>query len=196
MWVRNRDRKHKKLFSQKWPTPNVSRRSLSVRSSSATPLLPSIHPQGYNQEPWLQSQDFTCDFWYRQNDQWQRQCFYDADGMFRYRRLQRSVADDQVRPGDVTVLNWSTSPIGCDDKPPDPDVALGCGNDYVPGVLVGVSREERQRQIQAGLRSHPSLHPLSANPDPRPQAPRRPYLDDQRYCSWPPTSGKPAGALL
>jgi hypothetical protein len=105
-------------------------------------------PAGYNQKSWLQSQEFTCDFWYQQNHQWQRQCFYDVDGMFRYRRLWRSVADDQVRTGDVTVLNWSTSPIGCEDGPPRSDAALGCGNDYLSGILVGVSRAERQEQIQ------------------------------------------------
>ncbi len=105
-------------------------------------------PAGYNQKPWLQSQDFTCDFWFQSEGQWQCQSFYDVDGMFRYRRLQRSVADDQVRLGDVTVLNWSTSPLGCNDGPPNPDAPLGCGNDYVPGVLVGVSRAERQAQIK------------------------------------------------
>ncbi|PZD72929.1 hypothetical protein C1752_02781 [Acaryochloris thomasi RCC1774] len=110
------------------------------------PCLPP--PEGYNQEPWLQAQDFTCDFWFQSNHQWQRQCFYDPDGMFRYRRLQRSVADDRARVGDVTVLNWSTSPLGCNDRPPDPDAALGCGNDYVPGVLVGIRRAERQEQIK------------------------------------------------
>ncbi|MEO0373930.1 MAG: FAD-dependent oxidoreductase, partial [Cyanobacteria bacterium P01_A01_bin.17] len=89
-----------------------------------------------------------CDFWFQLDHQWQRQCFYDPDGMFRYRRLQRSMADDQVRVGDITVLNWSTSPVGCDDRQPDPDAALGCGNDYVPGVLVGIRRAERQEQIQ------------------------------------------------
>ncbi|MGF1600882.1 MAG: FAD-dependent oxidoreductase [Thermosynechococcaceae cyanobacterium] len=116
-----------------------------VERNAADPLPP---PQGYNQVPWLQSSEFTCDFWYQQADQWQRQCFYDIDGMFRYRRLQRSVNDDRVRASDVTVLNWSTSPLGVDDSPPDPDAPLGCGNDYVPGVLVGVSHAERHMQIK------------------------------------------------
>ncbi|MGB7412668.1 MAG: FAD-dependent oxidoreductase [Thermosynechococcaceae cyanobacterium] len=116
-----------------------------VERNCADPI-PS--PDGYDNEPWLQSKEFTCDFWSRKENQWQRQCFYDIDGMFRYRRLQRSADDEQVRTGDVTVLNWSTSPLGIADGPPDPDALLGCGNDYVPGVLVGVSLEERKRQIQ------------------------------------------------
>jgi hypothetical protein len=120
-------------------------------------------PAGYDKAPWLQSKDFTCDFWYQQENQWQRQYFYDPDGMFRYRRLQRSVDDHQVRTGDVTVLNWSTSPLGVADGPPDSEAPLGCGNDYVPGVLVGVSRAERQRQIQRACdRTQAYVHFLQA----------------------------------
>lgn len=109
------------------------------------PLNP---PLGYEVEPWLQSQDFTSVFWVQQDQEWKGHSFYDPDGIFRYRRLWRSRESRTVRAGDVTVLNWATSPLGVGGGSPDPAASLGCGNDYPFGVLVGVSRDQRQQEIQ------------------------------------------------
>jgi hypothetical protein len=58
-----------------------------------------------------------------------------------------------VTPGDVAVINWGTSS--------DPERAFRCGNDYRPGRLVGVSREERQQHLQrARQRTQAYLHYL------------------------------------
>jgi FAD dependent oxidoreductase/S-layer homology domain len=83
-------------------------------------------------------------------------------GMFRYRRLQRSIEDSQVHTQDVSVMNWGTSPLA-------PDAPKGCGNDYLFGaVLTGVSRQERQQVTQRGRdRAQAYLHFLqtTAAPD-------------------------------
>ena len=76
--------------------------------------------------------------------------------MFRYRRLACAAPDGQVRRGDVTVLNWGTSPLGADGR-------QGCGNDYRFGCLTGVSREERRRHLgRARARAQAYLHCLQS----------------------------------
>ncbi|MEO1351798.1 MAG: FAD-dependent oxidoreductase [Cyanobacteria bacterium J06635_15] len=110
-------------------------------------------PPGYNQTPWLQTQEFTADFWTRSiNSPWRKWNFFSAFGIFRYRRLQRQkLAEKAVTPGDVAVINWGTSQT--------PDRPFCCGNDYRPGRLVGVSREERQQHIdRARDRTQAYLH--------------------------------------
>lgn len=135
------------------------------RSSKSPPPLPA--PSGYDHQPWLQSCDFTDEFWIHQPDRWQKHDFYDPDGMFRYRRLYRSQKSDTVHPGDITVLNWATSPLGVDGRPPDPSAPLGCGNDYPFGCLLGVSPEQRQEQvIRARDRTQAYLHYLQTQGHP------------------------------
>lgn len=120
--------------------------AIAERSSQVSSPLPP--PPGYDVAPWLLSKAFTSVFWFQKDEQWQQQGFYDPDGMFRYRRLLRSQDSDDVCVGDVTVLNWATSPLGIDDGPPDPHAPLGCGNDYPFGGLLGVSPTARQQQTQ------------------------------------------------
>ncbi|NJK30538.1 MAG: FAD-dependent oxidoreductase, partial [Acaryochloris sp. SU_5_25] len=119
-----------------------------VVERSVEDCVPLKPPWGYEVEPWLQSQDFTSVFWVKQGKDWQGHSFYDPDGIFGYRRLWRSRESHAVQAGDVTVLNWATSPVGVDGGSPDPAALLGCGNDYPFGVLVGVSRDQRQQEIQ------------------------------------------------
>ncbi|MGB3495674.1 MAG: FAD-dependent oxidoreductase [Elainellaceae cyanobacterium] len=105
-------------------------------------------PPKYKEVHWLQPEDFNSIHWTGGGrQQWQ---FFDDFGIFRYRRLVRVQAgaggphapiNKRVNIGDVTVLNWGIH------KHPYTE-AQYLGNDYVFGVLVGVSREERQRQIQ------------------------------------------------
>ena len=105
--------------------------------------VPLGAPPGYDELPWLQAQDFTSTFWIKtdQNPPWKRQDFFDDWGIFTYRRIRRSQAKQAARDGDVTVINWGTSPRGVNG-------ALCCGNDYRDGVLVGVSRKERNETIR------------------------------------------------
>jgi FAD dependent oxidoreductase/S-layer homology domain len=103
-------------------------------------------PLGYGTKPWLSPAEFTGTFWVKSEGQWQGRSFFDPFGIFRYRRVFRSAEDSrspQSRPGDISVMNWGTSPLG-------PDAPLGCGNDYQFGVLAGVSRAERDRHIRQG----------------------------------------------
>lgn len=106
-------------------------------------------PEGYGTASWLNPNEFTGTFWVNGK----AHPFFEADlGIFRYRRLQRSVIDAQVRPGDVTVLNWGTSPVSATGP-------MGNGNDYCCGALVGVSRAERQQHLkQARDRTQAYLH--------------------------------------
>lgn len=135
------------------------------RSSKHESPLP--FPSGYDQEPWLRSCDFTDEFWIHQPDQWQKHDFYDPDGMFRYRRVYRGQNSDAVQPGDITVLNWATSPLGINGGPPDPSAPLGCGNDYPFGSLVGGSQKERQEQvIRARDRTQAYIHYLQTHGHP------------------------------
>jgi hypothetical protein len=119
-------------------------------------------PQGHDQEPWLRAAEFPHVFWVREAGRWRAWPFFDANGMFRYRRLACSSPSPQVRRGDVSVLNWGVSPLGRGGHPPLQGV-LGCGNDYLHGTLVGVSRAERQRQLQRGRdRAQAYLHCLQS----------------------------------
>ncbi len=113
-------------------------------------------PEGYGREPWLQPAEFPFSFWLHGTNGWTERPFFDPSGMFRYRRLACGVPDGQVRRGDVTVLNWGTSPLGADGP-------QGCGNDYRYGCLTGVSREERRRHLgRARARAQAYLHCLQS----------------------------------
>lgn len=101
-------------------------------------------PPGYNTSPWLNIVEFQSSFWHKSRGQWEPQPrdFFNPFGIFRYRRIVRTAADEKtINPGDVTVLNWGQHQHG-ENGP------WCCGNDYRVGVLVGVSRDERQRHIQ------------------------------------------------
>lgn len=122
-----------------------------VERSQTGEAIPIHAPAGYGTEPWLDPADFTGTFWVKSSDaqaSWQGRRFFEPSGIFRYRRLFRSAeahnqSQSQPQIGDVSVMNWGTSPLG-------PDAALGCGNDYRFGALTGVSRAERDRHIQQG----------------------------------------------
>ncbi len=120
--------------------------------------VPIGKPDGFGAVPWLNLQEFTPIFWTKtKSHQWQQWDFFSDYGIFRYRRLQRVKPDDKkVHPGDVSVINWGTSS--------DPNHPFRCGNDYRPGRLVGVSREERQLHIQrARHRSQAYVHYLQTH---------------------------------
>ena len=97
-------------------------------------------PAGYDLESWLQSRDFTGTFWIKSQQRLVPRDFYSSGSIFDYRRLQRGAANGI---GDVAVISWSTSPRDENDSTP-----RCCGNDYRMGVLLGVSRAERQLHIQ------------------------------------------------
>jgi FAD dependent oxidoreductase/S-layer homology domain len=118
-------------------------------------------PAGYGIDPWLDPKSFPSTFWMKDKNGWKGTVFWDSMGMFRYRRLQRSIEDSEVHPQDVSVMNWGTSPLG-------PDQPKGCGNDFLFGaVLTGVSREERQQVMQQGRdRTQAYLHFLQTTAAP------------------------------
>jgi FAD dependent oxidoreductase/S-layer homology domain len=128
------------------------------KALTSTPI-PS--PAGYGKDPWLDPQSFPGTFWSKGQSGWKGHAFFETMGMFRYRRLQRSIEDSEVHPQDVSVMNWGTSPLG-------PDKPKGCGNDYLFGaVLTGVSREERQQTVQRGRdRTQAYLHFLQTTAAP------------------------------
>jgi FAD dependent oxidoreductase/S-layer homology domain len=134
----------------------------AVVEKALTSSTPILAPAGYGIDPWLDPQSFPSTFWSKSPSGWKGQAFFDEMGMFRYRRLQRSIEDSRVHPQDVSVMNWGTSPLG-------PDKPQGCGNDYLFGaVLTEVSREERQQIAQRGRdRTQAYLHFLqtTAAPD-------------------------------
>lgn len=113
-------------------------------------------PEGYGQASWLNIKEFTSHFWTKNSKNWKKWGFFSDFGIFRYRRLYRVKAHEKtVTPGDVAVINWGTSS--------EPDRAFCCGNDYRPGRLVGVSREERQQHLQrARQRTQAYLHYLQS----------------------------------
>jgi hypothetical protein len=120
--------------------------------------VPIGPPQGFASTPWLNPQEFTPTFWTKaQADKWQQWDFLSDYGIFRYRRLFRAKADQKkVHPGDIAVINWGTSG--------DPGQIFRCGNDYRPGRLVGVSREERQLHSQrARQRTQAYIHYLQTH---------------------------------
>ncbi|MBX2864526.1 MAG: FAD-dependent oxidoreductase [Leptolyngbyaceae cyanobacterium MAG.088] len=122
-------------------------------------------PTEYGRVPWLNLQEFTGEFWVKKNDGWKKRDFFDAFGIFRYRRLlRRSLSKNKVLPGDVAVINWGTSG--------HPQRGQCCGNDYRSGHLIGLSRTERKQQIkQARIRAQAYIHFLQSNgvPDLKPR---------------------------
>ena len=98
-------------------------------------------PQGYDRDPWLDPSEFTSDYWSQRSSSWQKHDFFEPFGIFRYRRiLRQSLNEKVVSIGDVTVINWGTSP--------HPDKGERCGNDFRRGHLIGISREDRRVLIQ------------------------------------------------
>lgn len=98
-------------------------------------------PAGYGREPWLDPYEFTEIYWLKRSGHWQKRGFFDAFGIFRYRRvLRQSLNEKAVSIGDVAVINWGTSP--------HPEKVECCGNDFRRGYLIGTSREERKTLIQ------------------------------------------------
>jgi FAD dependent oxidoreductase/S-layer homology domain len=134
-----------------------------VERSVPENTLPIEAPLGYGTAPWLSPAEFTGTFWVKSEGQWQGRSFFDPFGIFRYRRVLRSWEDNQApqsRLGDISVMNWGTSPLG-------PDAPLGCGNDYQFGVLAGVSRTERDRHLwQARDLTQAYLHFLQTHDAP------------------------------
>lgn len=122
-----------------------------VEKTATSNGVPIGAPPGYDRQPWLKAADFTSRFWMRTNQHppWKKQDFFDDWGIFTYRRLLRSQVKNSPSDGDVTVINWGTSPRSNRGNPPSSTgEPLCCGNDYQFGVLVGVSREERQENIR------------------------------------------------
>ncbi|MBT9313567.1 FAD-dependent oxidoreductase [Leptothoe kymatousa] len=119
--------------------------------------VPIGMPKEYGRVTWLNLKEFTGDFWVRKQGAWKKRDFFDAFGIFRYRRLQRrSLTKNKVSVGDVSVINWGTSG--------HPELGQCCGNDYRTGYLVGLSRPERDRQIQrARTRAQAYIHHLQVN---------------------------------
>ncbi len=127
--------------------------------------VPMGAPKEYGRVTWLDLQEFTGNFWVNKNKTWKKRDFFDAFGIFRYRRLQRrAVNKTTVSPGDVAVINWGTSG--------HPHRGQCCGNDYRTGYLIGHSRAERQRQVaRARIRAKAYIHFLQVNgvPDLKPR---------------------------
>ena len=127
--------------------------------------IPIGAPTEYGRVPWLNLQEFTGDFWISKNNAWKKRSFFDAFGIFRYRRLLRhSLYKKTISPGDVAVINWGTSS--------HPERGQCCGNDYRTGYLVGLSRSERKQQIErARVRAQAYIHFLQSNgvPDLKPR---------------------------
>ncbi len=104
-------------------------------------LMPA--PKGYGQDSWLDPYEFTSDYWTKSktSDPWNRRGFFDAFGIFRYRRvLRRSPNEKVVSVGDVSAINWGTSP--------HPEKVQCCGNDFRQGSLIGINRAERRALVQ------------------------------------------------
>ena len=98
-------------------------------------------PVGYGKQPWLNPYDFTSNYWLKKASGWQKRDFFAPYGIFRYRRLlRRSLNEKIVSVGDVSAINWGTSP--------HPEKKQCCGNDFRRGSLIGGSREERQELIK------------------------------------------------
>lgn len=108
---------------------------------AATKGVPIGAPSAYGREPWLNPHEFTGDFWLKRSQGWVKRSFFHPFGIFRYRRLQRrSINKSNVLAGDVAVINWGTSL--------HPERGQCCGNDYRNGYLIGLSRSERDKQVQ------------------------------------------------
>lgn len=119
--------------------------------------VPMGAPKEYGRVTWLNLREFTGNFWTRKNNVWKKRDFFDAFGIFRYRRLKRRALNKtKVSPGDVAVINWGTSR--------HPERGQCCGNDYRTGHLIGLSRAERKQQIQrARVRAKAYIHYLQTN---------------------------------
>lgn len=119
--------------------------------------IPIGRPPEYDQSPWLKIKEFTSTFWTKKNNQWNSRDFFSPFGIFRYRRIQRRWLNEKtVSAGDVAVINWGTSS--------HPQKQQCCGNDYRNGYLIGLSREERQAQInRARSRAQAYIHYLQSN---------------------------------
>jgi hypothetical protein len=122
-------------------------------------------PPEYGQAPWLNIREFTGSFWTKKSDQWDKKEFFSPFGIFRYRRVQRRwIHEKKVDAGDVSVINWGTSD--------HPEKGQCCGNDYRNGYLIGLNREDRQKQIaRARARAQAYVHYLQNNgvPDLKPR---------------------------
>lgn len=120
-------------------------------------LMPA--PKGYGQDSWLDPNEFTGDYWTKSkaSDPWNRRGFFDAFGIFRYRRVLRRSPDEKVvSVGDVSAINWGTSP--------HPEKVQCCGNDFRQGSLIGISRAERQALVQkARDRAQAYIHYLQTH---------------------------------
>jgi hypothetical protein len=118
-------------------------------------LMPA--PAGYGRDSWLDPVEFTSDYWRKESSGWQKRHFLESFGIFRYRRIQRrSLSENVVSEGDVSVINWGTSP--------HPDKVECCGNDFRQGALIGMSREERKTLIQrARDRAQAYIHYLQTH---------------------------------
>ncbi len=98
-------------------------------------------PARYGQVSWLNPYEFTSDYWLKQSNGWQKRHFFEAYGIFRYRRiLRQSLENKAVSIGDVSVINWGTSP--------HPEKVECCGNDFREGYLIDLDRAERKEIIQ------------------------------------------------
>ncbi len=98
-------------------------------------------PVGYGRDFWLNPYEFTSDYWTWAKQQWNQKNFFEAFGIFRYRRVMRqSLSEKVVSIGDVSVINWGTSA--------HPDKGQCCGNDFRWGQLIGTSRAEQKALIQ------------------------------------------------
>ena len=97
-------------------------------------------PAGYGRDFWLNPYEFTSDFWIQKDRQWSKKNFFEAFGIFRYRRvLRQAISEKAVSVGDVSVINWGTSD--------HPEKGQCCGNDFRWGQLIGISRAERETLI-------------------------------------------------
>ncbi len=103
--------------------------------------VPVAAPSGYGKDTWLDPYEFTGNYWLKKSQGWARRDFFEPYGIFRYRRvLRRSLNEKVVSYGDVSAINWGTSP--------HPEKVQCCGNDFRFGHLIGVSRAERKKLIQ------------------------------------------------
>ncbi len=114
-------------------------------------------PAGYGKDQWLNPYEFTGDYWLRKSQSWTKRGFFEPFGIFRYRRvLRQSLNEKAVSIGDVSVINWGTSP--------HPQKAQCCGNDFRFGHLIGINREERKKLIQrARDRAQAYIHYLQTH---------------------------------
>ena len=122
-------------------------------------------PPGYGSQAWLNPNDFTGDYWLKKAQGWSKHGFFEAFGIFRYRRaLRQSLNEKSVSIGDVSIINWGTSQ--------HPDKVECCGNDFRRGSLIGVSRAEREELVKrARDRAQAYIHYLQTHgiPDLKPR---------------------------